>query len=117
VEDHVATVGHATANIGRLGQVLVTSRGFQHDASPDAALAAVRAHEGPLLVDLDETLYLGQFHRAFHRLRVGRPVGVVVAAGARRLTGGIDRVCAISTFTLEGMPATLVLRSQKLSPF
>ena len=30
----------------------------QHDASPDAALAAVCAHEGPLFVDFDETLYL-----------------------------------------------------------
>src|SRR5882762_3153953 len=30
----------------------------QYDASPDAALAAVRAHDGPVVVDLDETLYL-----------------------------------------------------------
>jgi len=30
----------------------------QYDASPEAALTAVRAHEGPLLADLDETLYL-----------------------------------------------------------
>src|ERR1700722_3761834 len=30
----------------------------QYDASPDAALTAVRAHKGPLLVDLDETLCL-----------------------------------------------------------
>src|SRR5260370_19459221 len=30
----------------------------QYDASPDATLAAVRAHRGPLIVDLDETLYL-----------------------------------------------------------
>ena len=30
----------------------------QYTASPDAALEAVRAYEGPLLIDLDETLYL-----------------------------------------------------------
>src|SRR5258708_35924997 len=30
----------------------------RYDASPDAALAAVRAHDGPVVVDLDETLYL-----------------------------------------------------------
>jgi len=30
----------------------------QYDAPPNEALAAVRAHQGPLLVDVDETLYL-----------------------------------------------------------
>jgi len=30
----------------------------QYDASPDAALTAIRTHEGPVLVDFDETLYL-----------------------------------------------------------
>jgi haloacid dehalogenase-like hydrolase len=30
----------------------------QYDVGPDAALAAIRTYEGPLLVDLDETLYL-----------------------------------------------------------
>ena len=29
-----------------------------HDASPEQALGAIRAHRGPLLLDLDETLYL-----------------------------------------------------------
>lgn len=29
-----------------------------YDAEPEVALAAIRAHEGPLLIDLDETLYL-----------------------------------------------------------
>jgi hypothetical protein len=29
----------------------------QYDPSPDSTLAAVRTHEGPILVDLDETLY------------------------------------------------------------
>jgi hypothetical protein len=31
----------------------------RHDASPDAALAALDGFAGPLLLDLDETLYLG----------------------------------------------------------
>jgi len=30
----------------------------RHDASPDDALTAIVGHEGPLLIDLDETLYL-----------------------------------------------------------
>jgi hypothetical protein len=30
----------------------------QYDSSPEAALAAVCAHEGPILVDCGETLYL-----------------------------------------------------------
>lgn len=29
-----------------------------HDVSPEAALGAIRAHRGPILLDLDETLYL-----------------------------------------------------------
>lgn len=29
-----------------------------HDATPDVAIAALLAHEGPILLDLDETLYL-----------------------------------------------------------
>ena len=29
-----------------------------YDASPDNAIAAISAHDGPVLVDLDETLYL-----------------------------------------------------------
>jgi hypothetical protein len=29
-----------------------------HDVSPEAAIAAIRIHEGPILLDLDETLYL-----------------------------------------------------------
>ena len=28
----------------------------RYDAPPEAALAAIRAHDGPLLIDLDETL-------------------------------------------------------------
>ena len=30
-----------------------------HDVSPEAALGAIRGHAGPVLLDLDETLYLG----------------------------------------------------------
>ena len=30
----------------------------RHDVSPEAALGAIRAHRGPILLDLDETLYL-----------------------------------------------------------
>ena len=30
----------------------------RYDAPPEAALAAIHAHDGPLLIDLDETLYL-----------------------------------------------------------
>jgi hypothetical protein len=30
-----------------------------HDVAPDLAIAALLAHEGPVLLDLDETLYLG----------------------------------------------------------
>src|SRR5687768_8535113 len=29
-----------------------------YDASPSAALSAVREHEGPVIIDVDETLYL-----------------------------------------------------------
>jgi phosphoserine phosphatase len=29
-----------------------------HDVSPEAAIGAIRAHHGPILLDLDETLYL-----------------------------------------------------------
>ena len=30
----------------------------RHDVSPDAAIGAIRDHRGPILLDLDETLYL-----------------------------------------------------------
>jgi hypothetical protein len=55
----------------------------QHDASPDAALAAVCAHEGPVLVDFDETLYLRNSTEDFIDC-AARPIGINVAAGARR---------------------------------
>ena len=80
----------------------------QYTASPDAALEAVRAHEGPLLVDLDETLYLRNSTEDF--IDCARPgllalllLRVLDVLKPWRLTGGINtrdtwRVCAISTF-------------------
>src|SRR6516162_11743255 len=80
----------------------------KYDASPDAALAAVRAHDGPLLVDFDETLYLRDSTEDF--IDCARPgllalllLRVLDVLKPWRLTGGIDtrdtwRVCAISTF-------------------
>jgi len=80
----------------------------QYDASPDAALAAVRAHMGPLLVDLDETLYLRNSTEDF--IDCASP-GLFVLLLLRlldvlkpwQLTGGTDtrdtwRVCVISIF-------------------
>jgi hypothetical protein len=80
----------------------------QYDASPLVALAAVRAHEGPLIVDLDETLYLRNSTEDF--IDCARPgllafllLRVLEVLKPWRLTGGIDtrdtwRVCAISIF-------------------
>ena len=77
----------------------------QYDASPDATLAAVRTHEGPLLVDLDETLYLRNSTEDF--IDCARPgllalllLRVLEVLKPWRLTGGIDtrdtwRICAI----------------------
>ena len=79
----------------------------QYTASPDAALEVVRAHEGPLLVDLDETLYLRNSTEDF--IDCARPgllalllLRVLEVLKPWRLTGGINtrdtwRVCAIST--------------------
>jgi hypothetical protein len=66
-----------------------------YDASPDFTIAAIGAHEGPLLVDLDETLYLrnstedfidcawpGLLALGFYRLRLARAIGVAIAEGA-----------------------------------
>ena len=79
----------------------------RYTASPDAALEAVRAYEGPLLVDLDETLYLRNSTEDF--IDCARP-GLLALLLLRfldmlkpwRLTGGNGtrdnwRVCAIST--------------------
>src|SRR5271154_2305200 len=80
----------------------------RYDTSPDVALAAVQAHEGPLLIDLDETLYLRNSTEDF--IDCARP-GLLALLLLRALdvlkpwwlTGGIDtrdtwRVCAIATF-------------------
>ena len=80
----------------------------QYTASPDAALEAVRAYEGPLLVDFDETLYLRNSTEDF--IDCTRPgllalllLRVLDVIKPWRLTGAINtrdtwRVCAISTF-------------------
>jgi hypothetical protein len=79
----------------------------KYDASPDAALAAIRAHDGPLLVDFDETLYLRNSTEDF--IDCARPsllalllLRVLDVLKPWRLTG-IDtrdawRACAISIF-------------------
>ena len=80
----------------------------EYDASPETTLAAVCAHEGPLLVDLDETLYLSNSTEDF--IDCARP-GLLALLLLRvldlfrpwRLTGGVEtadtwRVCAIYTF-------------------
>ncbi len=80
----------------------------QYDAPPNAALAAVLAHGGPVLVDLDETLYLRNSTEDFIDcvwpgllgLMLLRVLDVLRPWG---LTGGIGtrdnwRVCAISIF-------------------
>jgi hypothetical protein len=80
----------------------------QFDASPDAALTAIRAQEGPLLVDLDETLYLRNSTEDF--IDCARPgllalllLRVLDALKPWRLTGGNNtqdtwRVCVVSIF-------------------
>jgi hypothetical protein len=79
----------------------------QYDASPDSTLAAVRGHQGPLLVDLDETLYLRNSTEDF--IDCARPgllalllLRVLDVVKPWRLTGRDTRdnwrVCAIQTF-------------------
>jgi hypothetical protein len=80
----------------------------QYTASPDATLEAVRAHDGPLLVDFDETLYLRNSTEDF--IDCARPgllalllLRVLDVLRPWRLTGGINtrdnwRVWAILTF-------------------
>jgi hypothetical protein len=79
----------------------------QYDASPDATLAAVRAHEGPVVVDLDETLYLCNSTEdfidcAWPGLLALLLLRVLDVLKPWRLTGidtrDVWRVCAISTF-------------------
>jgi hypothetical protein len=80
----------------------------QYDASPSEALAAVCTHQGPLLVDVDETLYLRNSTEdfidcAWPGLLALLLLRVLDVLKPWRLTGGIDtrdtwRVCAISIF-------------------
>ena len=79
----------------------------EYTASPHGALEAIRAHEGPVLVDLDETLYLRNSTEDF--VDCARPavlalllLRVIDVLKPWRLTGGINtrdswRVCTIST--------------------
>ena len=49
-----------TSRSGRSGRnVSREACACRHDAAPDAAIAAVRSHKGPVLIDLDGTLYFG----------------------------------------------------------
>lgn len=80
----------------------------RYDVSPDAALAAVSKHEGPLLVDLDETLYLRNSTEdfidcAWPGLLALLLLRLLDVFAPWRLTGGMEtrdtwRVCAIATF-------------------
>ena len=77
----------------------------RYDAPPEAALAAIHAHDGPLLIDLDETLYLRNSTEDF--IDCARPallalllLRVLDFIKPWRLTGGDTRdnwrVCAIA---------------------
>jgi hypothetical protein len=79
----------------------------EYDVSPDSALAAVRVHQGPLLVDLDETLYLRNSTEdfidcAWPGLLALLLLRMLDAVKPWRLTGSDTRdnwrVCAIQTF-------------------
>jgi len=48
----------ATVPNAALLDAVTSQRSSAHDADPDTAIAAIRGYEGPLLADLDETLYL-----------------------------------------------------------
>jgi hypothetical protein len=84
------------------------SAACQCDQSPESTLAAVRAHEGPLLLDLDETLYLRNSTEDFLDCAwPGIPalllLRVLDVLEPWQLTGGVDtrdnwRVCVIETF-------------------
>src|SRR5690348_12515329 len=85
----------------------------EHDVSPEAAIAAVRNHDGPVVIDLDETLYLRNSTEDFidsARPRVPALVIMAILDALRpwRWTGGEPtrdawRVRAIMLF----MPWTL----------
>jgi hypothetical protein len=79
----------------------------EYDATPDAALGTVGAWQGPLVLDLDETLYLRNSTEDFLDCAWPGVLGLLVLRvldGLKpwRLTGGVDtrdnwRVCAIAT--------------------
>src|SRR5271156_3775766 len=71
------------------------SADFDYVASPDATLSAIRAYDGPLLIDLDETLYLRNSTEDF--IDCARPALLALLLLRMfdilepwRLTGGID---------------------------
>ena len=82
----------------------------QYTVSTDAALEAIRAFEGPLLVDLDETLYLRNSTEdfidcAWPGLLALLLLRVLDVLKPWRLTGGINtrdtwRVCAMDGLAL-----------------
>jgi hypothetical protein len=79
-----------------------------YSSSPVAALEAIRAFEGPILVDFDETLYLRNSTEDFIDCAVPGVLALLLLRSLDvlkpwRVTGGICtrdswRVCAISTF-------------------
>ena len=45
----------------------------RHDVSPETAIDAILGHGGPILLDLDETLYLRNSTEDLHRLGASAP--------------------------------------------
>lgn len=65
----------------------------RHDRSPAAALAAIAEYPGPLLIDLDETLYLGNSTEDFLGCAYPQPLAALLLLGLEivapwRWTGG-----------------------------
>ena len=91
-----------------MGSVESGNATCQYDTSPDVALAAVKTYEGPVLVDLDETLYLRNSTEdfiscAWPGLLALLVLKVLDLLKPWRLTGGTEtrdtwRVRAISVF-------------------
>jgi hypothetical protein len=66
----------------------------QYDASPDDALAAIRVYEGPVIADLDETLYLRNSTQDFIDCAWPGPLALLLLRVLEvvkpwRLTGGL----------------------------